>query len=81
MKEIKSLPEEIIASIRTALNEDVGSGDATSESIIPAEAVMRGQILAKQTGVIAGLDVAQEGPHRLRSQEEGGRSCLRHRRL
>ncbi len=42
-----------------ALAEDIGSGDATTNSIVPAEAVMRGQIIAKQEGVIAGLDVAQ----------------------
>jgi len=41
------------------LVEDIGSGDATSEAIIPAEAHMRAQIIAKQAGVIAGLDVAQ----------------------
>ena len=53
------LPEEILAVIRLALAEDIGSGDATTDSIIPAEAIMRGQIIAKQDGVIAGLDVAQ----------------------
>ena len=31
----------------------------TTNSIVPAEAGMRGQIIAKQEGVIAGLDVAQ----------------------
>jgi nicotinate-nucleotide pyrophosphorylase (carboxylating) len=52
-------PLEILAAIRTALAEDIGSGDATTNSIIPAKAIMRGQIIAKQDGVIAGLDVAQ----------------------
>jgi nicotinate-nucleotide pyrophosphorylase (carboxylating) len=50
---------EILATIRSALAEDIGIGDATTNSIVPAEAVMRGQIIAKQEGVIAGLDVAQ----------------------
>lgn len=49
----------IVEAIQRALAEDVGSGDATTNSIIPPEAVMRGQIIAKQDGVIAGLDVAQ----------------------
>jgi nicotinate-nucleotide pyrophosphorylase (carboxylating) len=53
------LPHEILASIRGALAEDIGPGDAATNSIVPAEAAMRGQIIAKQNGVIAGLDVAQ----------------------
>jgi nicotinate-nucleotide pyrophosphorylase (carboxylating) len=53
------LSREILATIRSALSEDVGPGDATTNSIVPAEASMRGQIIAKQEGVIAGLDVAQ----------------------
>jgi nicotinate-nucleotide pyrophosphorylase (carboxylating) len=53
------LPPEILAVIRAALAEDIGSGDATTNSIVPAETGMRGQIIAKQAGVIAGLDVAR----------------------
>ena len=54
-----TLPREIMDAIRRALDEDVSPGDATSNSIIPPEASMRGQIIAKQDGVIAGLDVAE----------------------
>ena len=50
---------EILATIRNALAEDVGPGDATTNSIVPAKVTMCGQIIAKQDGVIAGLDVAQ----------------------
>lgn len=50
---------EVDEVIERALAEDVGSGDVTSNSIIPAEARMNGQIIAKQKGVIAGLDVAE----------------------
>jgi nicotinate-nucleotide pyrophosphorylase (carboxylating) len=53
------LSREILATIRTALTEDVGPGDATTNSIVPPEAEMRGHIIAKQEGIIAGLDVAQ----------------------
>ncbi len=53
------LPREILATVRSALAEDIGNGDATTNSIVPPEATMRGQIIAKQEGVIAGLDVAQ----------------------
>jgi nicotinate-nucleotide pyrophosphorylase (carboxylating) len=54
----KTIPIDIIESIRRALAEDIGSGDVTTDSIIPAEAKMRGQIIAKQAGVVAGLDIA-----------------------
>jgi nicotinate-nucleotide pyrophosphorylase (carboxylating) len=50
---------ELRACIQRALEEDIGSGDATSEAIIPAGAHMQAQIVAKQAGVVAGLDVAQ----------------------
>jgi nicotinate-nucleotide pyrophosphorylase (carboxylating) len=59
MPEETALPVEILTTIRIALAEDIGPGDATTNSIVPAEAAMRGQIIAKQDGVIAGLDVAQ----------------------
>jgi nicotinate-nucleotide pyrophosphorylase (carboxylating) len=52
------LSPEIIACIRRALDEDIGSGDVTTDSIVPADAVGRGRIIAKQDGVVAGLDVA-----------------------
>jgi len=55
---IASLPSPILASIRLALAEDIGSGDATSNSIVPVEARMSGRIIAKQSGTVAGLDVA-----------------------
>jgi nicotinate-nucleotide pyrophosphorylase (carboxylating) len=54
-----SLPPDLLDAIRRALAEDIGPGDATTNSIVPPEAVMRGQILAKQDGVVAGLDVAR----------------------
>jgi nicotinate-nucleotide pyrophosphorylase (carboxylating) len=54
----QTLPRDILESIRRALIEDIGPGDATTEGIVPPEASMRGQIIAKQAGIIAGLDVA-----------------------
>jgi nicotinate-nucleotide pyrophosphorylase (carboxylating) len=54
-----SLSEEILDIIRRALKEDIGSGDVTSNSIIPADAAMNGKIIAKQNGIVAGLDVAR----------------------
>ncbi len=54
-----NLHPDLMESIRRALAEDIGSGDVTSNSIFSAEAHMCGQIIAKQAGIIAGLDVAQ----------------------
>ena len=51
---------EIRTVIQSALDEDIGSGDATSEAIIPLDAKMGAQIVAKQDGVLAGLDIAKE---------------------
>src|ERR1043165_6797830 len=53
------LPVEIIDSIRGALAEDIGSGDVTTDSIVPANASLHGRIIAKQDGVVAGLNVAE----------------------
>jgi len=46
--------------IKHAFDEDIGSGDVTTDSIVPAGAVLRGRIVAKQHGVVAGLSVANE---------------------
>jgi len=53
------LPVEMSDCIRRALAEDVGSGDVTTDSIVPAGASLRGRIIAKQNGVVAGLKVAE----------------------
>jgi len=42
-----------------ALREDVGTGDITTESCIPADAVSRGWFRAKESGVVCGIDVAK----------------------
>lgn len=53
-----TLSPEITAAIRRALEEDIGGGDATTNSIIPPNETMRGEIIAKQDGVAAGLEAA-----------------------
>ena len=55
---MEELSTEIDGCIRRALAEDIGTGDVTTNSIVPAQGLTRGQIVAKQDGVIAGLDVA-----------------------
>jgi len=53
------LSVEISECIRRALAEDIGSGDVTTDSIVPVHASLRGRIIAKQNGVVAGLRVAE----------------------
>lgn len=55
----ETLSPEIIDCIKRALAEDIGPGDVTTECVVPLEASMTGQIVAKQPGVVAGLDVAR----------------------
>jgi nicotinate-nucleotide pyrophosphorylase (carboxylating) len=45
--------------IEHALAEDVGSGDVTTEALVPAGALARARILQKEPGAIAGLRVAE----------------------
>lgn len=44
--------------IEAALQEDLPQGDITSESIIPDDSRSRAIILAKEDGILAGMDVA-----------------------
>lgn len=49
---------QIEKAIRTALAEDLGSGDVTTRAILPPAQMMHGRFLAKAEGIVAGLDVA-----------------------
>ncbi|HKO99753.1 MAG TPA: carboxylating nicotinate-nucleotide diphosphorylase [Pyrinomonadaceae bacterium] len=53
------LPTELATCIKQALQEDIGSGDATTDPIVIAGAETEGQIIAKQEGIISGLEVAK----------------------
>ncbi|MBX3056985.1 MAG: carboxylating nicotinate-nucleotide diphosphorylase [Anaerolineae bacterium] len=50
---------QIEQAIRTALAEDLGSGDVTTLAIVAEDAVMHGRFIAKAPGIIAGLVVAR----------------------
>ena len=52
-------PESIDSTITTALAEDLGPGDVTTDAIIPGEMTCRGKIICKEDGVIAGLSIAR----------------------
>ena len=58
--EIRNPKSEIKEVIRRALAEDVGSGDITTNTIVPAGQKARAVIRAKESGVIAGLDIVAE---------------------
>jgi nicotinate-nucleotide pyrophosphorylase (carboxylating) len=62
------LQPETVNCLKRALEEDIGNGDVTTDSIVSIGAVLRGQIVAKQDGIIAGLDVARNVLHLLNDQ-------------
>ena len=45
--------------IREALHEDIGDGDHTSLSTIPADATGKAKLLVKENGIVAGVELAQ----------------------
>jgi quinolinate synthase len=51
--------------IELAIAEDIGPGDATSEATLPADLALKGRIVAKEAGVLAGLPVAEALFHRV----------------
>lgn len=46
--------------IEKALKEDMPKGDITSESIIPARSVSKAALIAKEDGILAGIDIAKK---------------------
>lgn len=55
---ISDVSTEIEACIKRALAEDIGPGDATTNATVPSGVKIRGDIVAKEAGIVAGLDVA-----------------------
>jgi nicotinate-nucleotide pyrophosphorylase (carboxylating) len=56
---IEPSEQEIDRIIGTALAEDIGDGDVTTDATIPESAPYEGDLIAKAEGVVAGLEVAQ----------------------
>lgn len=54
-----NLAKVIDFAVKLALIEDIGEGDITTRTIIPADRVVKGEIRAKEAGIIAGLPVAK----------------------
>jgi nicotinate-nucleotide pyrophosphorylase (carboxylating) len=56
-----TLDKELIHQfINNALSEDVGDGDHTSLSTIPADATGKAKLLVKDDGILAGIELAAE---------------------
>ena len=54
------MEESVSQLIDLALNEDIGSGDVTSEYFVPQERRSRAFLNAREEGVVAGTEVAAE---------------------
>jgi len=51
-------PLEVQRLVDEALIEDLGTGDVTTDSVVPPGAMAKGEIVAKAAGIVAGLHVA-----------------------
>ena len=61
--------------IDIALNEDVGTGDITTETTIPADKKAYGRFIAKENMVICGLEVAELVFHKVDKDIEFKSNC------
>jgi nicotinate-nucleotide pyrophosphorylase (carboxylating) len=61
--------------VRLALAEDVGAGDVTTESCVPAERRARGRFLAREPLVLAGTDVLRQLYSDLTLRKQDGQAC------
>lgn len=56
---MKNMTDNLDELIRLWFAEDIGDGDHTTLSSIPADAMGRQQLIIKETGVLAGIEVAK----------------------
>jgi len=52
--------KQIQQLIEIALREDIGKGDVTTQLLFPSPVLSRGEIIAKEEGVICGLGIVKE---------------------
>jgi nicotinate-nucleotide pyrophosphorylase (carboxylating) len=60
IKPVANFDERLQALIQTAMSEDLGEGDHSTLSVIPADARGRAVLKIKQDGVLAGVAVAEK---------------------
>jgi len=53
-------PDAVHRAVRAALDEDIGAGDLTSRVVVDPAVRTLGQIVARESLVVAGMDVARE---------------------
>ncbi len=59
MQNEQALSPGIRKLVKSALAEDAGAGDATTNSIIPENATLRARLISRESGVVAGLAIAE----------------------
>jgi len=59
------LKDKLSAIIKAALDEDIATGDITTQAVIPAGKKAKGFFLVKNEGIIAGLSAAEKVFHTL----------------
>jgi nicotinate-nucleotide pyrophosphorylase (carboxylating) len=52
--------DEVQRLIRVAINEDIRSGDITSEACISSDKIISGKLILKQSAIVAGLSFIQD---------------------
>jgi nicotinate-nucleotide pyrophosphorylase (carboxylating) len=55
--------EDLIPFLQRAFAEDIGDGDHTTLSSIPADAMGKSRLIIKESGIVAGVEVAKEVFH------------------
>jgi nicotinate-nucleotide pyrophosphorylase (carboxylating) len=65
LKKMSSSKPQIEEIIDRALAEDLGKGDVTTEALIPSDQQGTGFIVAKEEGILAGIEVAKQVFHRI----------------
>lgn len=56
---MREVDPRIEDAARRALEEDIGTGDITTDSTVPADHLSHARIIAKEAGVLAGVEVAK----------------------
>lgn len=62
---MKTKEELIDDLLDLAFAEDIGDGDHTTLSTIPADAMGRSKLLIKEKGILAGVDIAEKALHKV----------------
>lgn len=52
--------EALARIVKAALEEDIGAGDVTTESVIDPEAIATGEVFARARGIVCGVPIEEE---------------------